>query len=121
MDGLTAANALRQRGTFRPVFPSGARLGDSLSCNVAFRIAIVPALALNLAAGPTILGAQQAPTDVPSVTIRVNTNSEGTVFKTSLSKKTGYETTILHSFAGGSDGGQPEVGVTMDKACTALP
>jgi VWFA-related protein len=41
--------------------------------NLPVRIAISSALALNLAAGPTVLSAQQAPDDVPSITIRANT------------------------------------------------
>ncbi len=42
-------------------------------CNLPFRIALTSALVLNLAAGPTILNAQQAPADVPTITIRANT------------------------------------------------
>jgi VWFA-related protein len=41
--------------------------------NLPFRILLTSALILNLAAGPTILSAQQAPADVPAITIRVNT------------------------------------------------
>ncbi len=40
-------------------------------CNLPFRIGVV--LALVPAAGPTILSAQQAPADVPTITIRANT------------------------------------------------
>jgi uncharacterized repeat protein (TIGR03803 family) len=44
-------------------------------------------------------------------------NSQGTVFETSLSKKTIGETTILYSFGPeySGDGTQPEAGLTMDK------
>jgi VWFA-related protein len=42
-------------------------------CNLPFRTALASALVLNLAAGPTILSAQQAPADVPTITIRANT------------------------------------------------
>src|SRR5260370_399798 len=42
-------------------------------CNLPFRIVTISALILNLAAGPTILSAQQAPADVPTITIRANT------------------------------------------------
>lgn len=38
-----------------------------------FRIVLTSALILNLAAGPSILNAQQAPADVPPITIRANT------------------------------------------------
>ncbi len=38
-----------------------------------FRIAIASALVMNLAAGPTILSAQQTPADVPAITIRTST------------------------------------------------
>jgi VWFA-related protein len=41
--------------------------------NLPFRIALASAMILNLAAGPTILSAQQTPADVPTVTIRANT------------------------------------------------
>ncbi|MGD0792629.1 MAG: VWA domain-containing protein [Terriglobales bacterium] len=41
--------------------------------NLPFRITLASALVLNLATGPTILSAQQAPADVPAITIRVNT------------------------------------------------
>jgi len=41
--------------------------------NLPFRIAVASALAMNLAAGPTIASAQQAPADVPTITIRANT------------------------------------------------
>jgi len=41
--------------------------------NLPFRIVTISALILNLAAGPTILSAQQAPADVPTITIRTNT------------------------------------------------
>lgn len=42
-------------------------------CNLPFRIAVASVLVLNLAAGPTFLGAQQTPPDVPTITIRTNT------------------------------------------------
>jgi VWFA-related protein len=42
-------------------------------CNLPFRTVLASALVLNLAAGPTILSAQQAPADVPTITIRANT------------------------------------------------
>src|ERR1700719_3604990 len=42
-------------------------------CNLPFRIVTISALILNLAAGPTSLSAQQAPADVPTITIRANT------------------------------------------------
>ncbi len=42
-------------------------------CNLPFRIVTASALILNLAAGPTLLSAQQAPADVPTITIRANT------------------------------------------------
>jgi VWFA-related protein len=44
-------------------------------CNLPFRIVTISALILNLATGPTILSAQQAPApaDVPTITIRANT------------------------------------------------
>ena len=41
--------------------------------NMRFRAVLAGGLILNLAAGPTILGAQQSTADVPSVTIRANT------------------------------------------------
>jgi VWFA-related protein len=41
--------------------------------NLPLRIAISSALVLNLAAGPTALSAQEAPVDVPAITIRTNT------------------------------------------------
>jgi len=41
--------------------------------NLPFRTAVASALVLILAAGPTILSAQQASTDVPTITIRANT------------------------------------------------
>src|SRR5271167_1789211 len=41
--------------------------------NLPLRTVIASALILNLAAGPIILSAQQAPADVPTITIRVNT------------------------------------------------
>jgi VWFA-related protein len=41
--------------------------------DLPFRIAIAFALVLDMAVGPTILSAQQAPADVPSITIRTNT------------------------------------------------
>jgi VWFA-related protein len=42
-------------------------------CNLPFRTVLASALVLNLAAGPTILSAQQAPADLPTITIRANT------------------------------------------------
>lgn len=42
-------------------------------CNLTLRIALAFVLVLNLAADPTLLSAQQAPADVPTITIRVNT------------------------------------------------
>ena len=42
-------------------------------CNLPFRIVTVSALILNLAADPRLLSAQQAPADVPTITIRANT------------------------------------------------
>jgi VWFA-related protein len=44
-----------------------------MSRYLPFRIALVSTLVLNLAASPTILSAQQAPEDVPTITIRTNT------------------------------------------------
>lgn len=41
--------------------------------NLPFRMIVAAALILNLATGPTILSAQQAPADVPAITIRTNT------------------------------------------------
>jgi len=41
--------------------------------DLPFRIAIAFVLVLDMAVGPTILSAQQAPADVPSITIRTNT------------------------------------------------
>ena len=38
-----------------------------------FRIALTSILIMNLAAGPAVLNAQQAPADVPTITIRANT------------------------------------------------
>jgi VWFA-related protein len=38
-----------------------------------FRIALTSVLVLNVAAGPTMLSAQQIPADIPSITIRANT------------------------------------------------
>jgi VWFA-related protein len=40
---------------------------------LSFRIVLTSALSLNLAAGPTLLIAQEAPADVPTLTIRANT------------------------------------------------
>lgn len=37
------------------------------------RVALLPVLVLGLAAGPALLSAQQAPTEVPGITIRANT------------------------------------------------
>jgi VWFA-related protein len=42
-------------------------------CNLPFRTVLASALIWNLAASPTILSAQQAPPDVPTITIRANT------------------------------------------------
>src|SRR5260370_13813954 len=62
-----------KQDTFR-VFPEfGSSRGGSMFCNLPFRIALTSALALNLAPGPTILNAQHAPADVPTLTIRANT------------------------------------------------
>src|SRR5258708_1376701 len=62
-----------KQDTFR-VFPEfRCSRGGSMFCNLPFRIALTSALVLNLAAGPTILNAQQAPADVPTITIRANT------------------------------------------------
>jgi hypothetical protein len=44
-----------------------------MSRYLPFRIALVSTLVLNLAASPTILSAQQAPEDVPTITIRADT------------------------------------------------
>src|SRR6202158_516027 len=52
---------------------SDAPAGGSMLCNLPFRIVTALALILNLATGPTILSAQQAPADVPTITIRANT------------------------------------------------
>jgi VWFA-related protein len=41
--------------------------------NLPFRIALTPILIMNLAVGPAVLSAQQAPADVPTITIRANT------------------------------------------------
>jgi len=41
--------------------------------NLPLRLALALALILNLAAGPTMLSAQQSPVDVPTITIRANT------------------------------------------------
>jgi VWFA-related protein len=41
--------------------------------NLPFRIPVTLALVTNLAAGPASLSAQQAPTDIPDITIRTNT------------------------------------------------
>jgi VWFA-related protein len=41
--------------------------------SLPFRIALTSALSLNLLAGPTLLSAQEAPAEVPSLTIRANT------------------------------------------------
>jgi VWFA-related protein len=41
--------------------------------NLPLRIAMSSVLVLNLAAGPTTLSAQEAPADIPAVTIRTNT------------------------------------------------
>ena len=41
--------------------------------NLPFRIVLTPVLTLNLMIGPTLLIAQQAPADVPTLTIRANT------------------------------------------------
>jgi VWFA-related protein len=41
--------------------------------NLPFRILLTYALTLDLVAGPTLLNAEQAPADVPTVTIRTNT------------------------------------------------
>jgi VWFA-related protein len=41
--------------------------------NLSFRIALASALVLNLAAGPTILSAQQTSDEIPSITIRTST------------------------------------------------
>ena len=42
-------------------------------CNLPLRAVLVFSLIFNLAGGPTLLSAQQAPPDVPSITIRTNT------------------------------------------------
>lgn len=52
---------------------SDAPAGGSMLRNLPFRIVTISALILNLATGPTILSAQQAPADVPTITIRANT------------------------------------------------
>ncbi len=41
--------------------------------NLPFRIALASALALNLAASPAILSAQQIPAEIPDITIRTST------------------------------------------------
>ena len=41
--------------------------------HVPFRIALTSILIMNLAAGPAVLSAQQAPADVPTITIRAST------------------------------------------------
>ena len=41
--------------------------------NLPFRIALTPILIMNLAVGPAVLSAQQAPADVPTITIRAHT------------------------------------------------
>jgi VWFA-related protein len=41
--------------------------------NLPFRVAMVSALVMNLAARPTILSGQQTPADVPTITIRTST------------------------------------------------
>src|SRR4029077_10658854 len=62
----------RKHDTFR-VFPEfRCTCGGPMLCNLPFRIVTISALILNLAAGPTILSAQQAPADVPTITIRTN-------------------------------------------------
>jgi VWFA-related protein len=44
-----------------------------MSSKLTFRIAVASALVLNVAAGPSILSAQQSPADVPTITIRTST------------------------------------------------
>lgn len=41
--------------------------------SLPFRLALTSILIMNLAAGPVVLSAQQAPADVPTITIRANT------------------------------------------------
>jgi VWFA-related protein len=41
--------------------------------NLPFRIALASAMVVNLATGPVILSAQEAPADIPTITIRANT------------------------------------------------
>src|SRR3984893_3277182 len=52
---------------------SDAPAGGSMLRNLPFRIVTISAIILHLATGPTILSAQQAPADVPTITIRANT------------------------------------------------
>jgi VWFA-related protein len=62
-----------EHDTFR-VFPEfRCTRGGSMLCNLPVRIALASALVLDLAASPMILSAQQAPADVPTITIRANT------------------------------------------------
>ncbi len=44
-----------------------------MSANLPFRTALALALVMDLAAGPIMLSAQEAPADVPTITIRANT------------------------------------------------
>src|SRR5277367_4064795 len=62
-----------KRDTF-PVIPEFRYpLGGLMLRNLPFRIALTSALALNLAAGPAILSAQQIPSEIPDITIRTST------------------------------------------------
>ncbi len=42
-------------------------------CSLPFRLVLATALVLNLASNPNVLVAQEAPTDIPPLTIRSNT------------------------------------------------
>src|SRR5664279_2294082 len=63
----------RKRDTFRVIPSFRCNRGGVMLRNLPFRIAVTSALVLNLAAGPTILSAQQAAANVPTITIRTST------------------------------------------------
>jgi len=89
--------------------------------------AFISALVLNLAAGPTILGAQQSPADVPTLTIRTSTRL--VVVDVVVTDKKGQPVTGLkpEDFTVEENGKQQKVsvfvppGVDSQRAMQALP
>src|SRR3954462_13073424 len=62
-----------EEGTFPGFSPDRAAVEAVMVRNLSFRWLLTLILTLNVAAGPTMLSAQQPPEEVPSITIRTNT------------------------------------------------